>query len=74
MNEIPFPLSQKLEINRLIEYSMDFSIWQRLNASFDWIFNEFWSFPNRSKHFDARAPGPHPAGPTTPGRKNASTD
>ena len=45
MYKIPFPLSQKLEINRLIEYWVDFTLYQRLNASFDWIFNGFCRFP-----------------------------
>ena len=40
----------------LIEYSVDFSLCQRLNASFDWIFNGFWSFPNQWKHFCALGP------------------
>ena len=44
MYKMPFPLSQKLEINRLIEYSVDFTLCQRLNASFDWIFSGFGRF------------------------------
>ena len=68
---MPFPLSQKLEINRLIEYSGDFPLCQRLNASFDWIFNGFGRFLI-SRSIFARALGP--AGPGGPARKNASTD
>ena len=40
----PFSLSQKLEINRLIEYSVDFPLCQRLNASFDGILIGFARF------------------------------
>ena len=70
MYKIPFPLSQKLKINRLIEYSVDFSLCQRLNASFDWIFNGFCRFLISRSMF---ARGLGPAGPGEPARKNAST-
>ena len=42
--KMPFPLSQKLKINRLIEYRVNFTLYQRLNASFDWVFNGFGRF------------------------------
>ena len=45
---MPFPFFPKA-------YSVDLSLCQRLNASFDWIFNGFWSLPNHPKHFCARA-------------------
>ena len=68
---MPFPLSQKLEINRLIEYQVDFTLQQRLNASFDWIFNGFVHFLIGRSIF---ARGSRWAGRTQPERKNASTD
>ena len=70
---MPFPLSQKLEINRLIEYSVDFSLCQRLNASFDWIFNGFGRFLIGRSIFARGSLSPG-QGPTAPARKNASTD
>ena len=71
MYYMPFPLSQKLVINRSIEYSVDVPLCQRLNASFDWIFNGFGRFLIGRSIFargSPRAGGPQPA------RKNASTD
>ena len=60
---MPPPPTQKLEINRLIEYSVDFSLCQRLNASFDWIFNGFGRFLIGRSIF-ARGLGPTgPGGP-----------
>ena len=69
---IPFPLSQKFKINRLIEYSVDFSLCQRLSASFDWIFNGFGRFLIGRSIF-ARGALAHSASPAAPARKNAST-
>ena len=66
-----FLLPQKLEINRLIEYWVDLTLYQRLNASFEWIFNRFGRFLISRSIFTR---GLGPTGPGGPARKNASTD
>ena len=59
-------------LNELIDYSMGFPFYQRLNPLFDWIFNGFGLLLIRRSILAREGWGP--PGREDPARQNASTN